>query len=614
MWEIGPVLAVRDHLQWGTQVIWTYGPLGYIDNLVFLFFRQWLIAVTLTVVLQVALIGILAVLLSIWRVPVFTWLVLAGLIFMPSSAIGVPDLMCLLLGVLLLVIALERSAGSRTSSVCAATAGVVLAAAALIKDSSLLSGAAAIAVFIVLAAVQRCRTAAVAAALGFIGGFLFLWVLAGQNPQNIPAFLRSTLDLAGGYSAAMSLTPGASVPFAGLGAALVLAMGSGVIILWRRGMRSACQATLLLLPVVALEFKEGFVRADAVHEAAFFSVVIVVGGILLAAATSPLMTELRTGLLGTASVAVGICLVFLFGIGMPMPLLSVSATASEYRYAWTLVTDSAARNAQVTSTEARARAFYDLPPSLVAQLATGTVDVLPVDIALVYGYGFAWDPRPVLQSYSAYTTYLDDSDAAHFASATGPDRILFADSSIDGRYPVFDEPATFRTLLQRYRTTGPATATFVVLSRGGQGESGASAAGVLQSVLATPAGTVCGPLGAALPVPERPGQYTFASLRVPYSLAGSVTTDFYKPADLQVQFTVGAAASTSTQPYKLIPATAADGLFVSGYIANTHDLAQVFKGVIATPIRSLRVTSAGPSDYQGTVCASFSTIPLVPQS
>jgi hypothetical protein len=295
----------------------------------------------------------------------------------------------------------------------------------------------------------------------------------------------------------MSLTPGASVPFAALGAALVLAMGSGVIILWRRGMRSACQATLLLLPVVAFEFKEGFVRADALHEAAFFSVVIVVGGILLAAATSPLMTELRTGLLGTASVAVGICLAFLLGSGMQMPLLSVSATASGYRYAWTMVTDSAAREAQGTSTEARARAYYDLSPSLVAQLATGTVDVLPVDIALVYGYGFAWDPRPVLQSYSAYTTYLDDSDAAHFASATGPDRLLFADSSIDGRYPVFDEPATFRTLLQRYRTAGPATATFLVLSRGGKGEAGASAAGVLQSVPAMPAGTVCGPLGAS---------------------------------------------------------------------------------------------------------------------
>jgi hypothetical protein len=613
MWEIGPVLAVRDHLEWGTQVIWTYGPLGYIDNLVCLFFRQWLIAVTLTVVLQVALIGILAVLLGIWRAPVFTWLVLAGLIVMPNSAIGVPDLMCTLLGVLLLVIALERSANSRTSLVCAATAGGILAAAALIKDTSLLSGAATIAVFIVLAAVQRRRTAAVAAALAFIGSFLFLWVLPGQNPQNIPAFLRSALALAGGYSAAMSLTPGASVPFAALGAALVLAMGSGVIILWRRGMRSACQATLLLLPVVAFEFKEGFVRADALHEAAFFSVVIVVGGILLAAATSPLMTELRTGLLGTASVAVGICLAFLLGSGMQMPLLSVSATASGYRYAWTMVTDSAAREAQGTSTEARARAYYDLSPSLVAQLATGTVDVLPVDIALVYGYGFAWDPRPVLQSYSAYTTYLDDSDAAHFASATGPDRLLFADSSIDGRYPVFDEPATFRTLLQRYRTAGPATATFLVLSRGGKGEAGASAAGVLQSVPAMPAGTVCGPLGAALPVPERPGQYTFASLR-PYSLAGSVITDLYKPADLQVQFTVGAAASTTTQPYKLIPATAADGLFVSGYIANTHDLAQVFKGVIATPIHSLRVTSAGPSDYQGTVCASYSTIPLVPQS
>jgi hypothetical protein len=31
-WKIGQVIAARDHLQWGTQVIWPFGPLGYIDS------------------------------------------------------------------------------------------------------------------------------------------------------------------------------------------------------------------------------------------------------------------------------------------------------------------------------------------------------------------------------------------------------------------------------------------------------------------------------------------------------------------------------------------------------------------------------------------------------
>ena len=615
-WLIGLVLAVRDHLHWGSQVIWTYGPLGYIDHPVFVFFRQWFIAVTLTVAIQVALMGTLAFLLSIWRTPLWMWLVLAGLLVIPSSVLGAPDLMCLLLGVLLLIIALELAGNPRASSVSAAAAGAILAATALIKATSLISGAATIAIFILLAAVQRRRVAALASTAGFIGSFLLLWVLAaGQNLTDIPAYVHGTLDLAGGYSAAMSLAtpPGGSGLFAGLGASLVLAMGISVIVLWKLGMRSGFRLMLLLLPIVALNFKEAFVRADVGHQAIFFSVVVIVAGVLAAAAASPRMKELRMGLLPAACIAVGLSVSFLLGSGMGMPLLQMSTTASEYRNAWTLVTNSAARNAQMTSTSAGARAFYNLPPDLVAYLSAGTVDVIPFDIALAYGYGLAWDPRPVLQSYSAYTPYLDDTDAAHFASITGPDHVLFADESIDDRYPVFDEPATFRALLQHYLPTGRSGTQFLVLSRGAQGGVNPSPDGVLESGAGMPAGTVCGPFGANLAVPERPDQYTFASLRIAYSLGGTMKNTLYKPADLLIQFTVGGSTPILTQPYKLIPATAADGVFVSGYVADPNALAQAFNGLIAAPIRSLRITSANPADYRGTVCASFSTTPLAPQ-
>ena len=84
----------------------------------------------------------------------------------------------------------------------------------------------------------------------------------------------------------------------------------------------------------------------------------------------------------------------------------------------------------------------------------------------------------------------------------------------------------------------------------------------------------------------------------------------YRPADLYIQFAVKGSTTGPTPMYKLVPATAADGLFVSGYIANQSDLANVFDGVVTNPIQSLTITSTNPAYYQGTVCASFATIPL----
>jgi hypothetical protein len=609
-WKVGLILAARDHLQWGTQVVWTYGPLGYLDSTIPILFRQWVLAVAVTVALQVAFVAVAAVLLTIWRAPLWAWLVLAVLMVLPNSALGTPDLIGLLLAVCLSALALEPSVARNVAAALAAAAGVVLATVALIKGTSLEIGTAVILLVILLAAVRRRPAIAAAAGLGFAGGLAGLWTLAGQDLQNLPAFVRSTLELSSGYSAAMAL--GGSRPLLGLGVALILATAVGALVAWRLRAGSVLRLILLLLPVVVLEFKEGLVRLDAVHKAGFFSVIVLAAGILVAATASTRMTRGRRGFVATSLVAAALSASFLVGSGMPVPLLGAGTTIQRYQSAWSVLTDPAQRSATLSASRAAARGAYDLPPALLAHLGTGTVDILPFDIELAYGYGLDWDPRPVLQSYSAYTPYLDGSDAAHFASPNGPDHVLLADEAIDGLYPVFQEPATFRALLQHYRATEWGTGAFLVLSRAGQGAANGSGSGVLEAGTGTPDGTACGLLGATLPVPERPGQYTFASLLIPYSLSGEVQDVLYKPADLDIQFVVGSGATVVTSPYRLIPATAADGVFVSGFIADQGDLTQAFGGVITTPVDGLRITSPDATEYRGSVCASFSTIPIAP--
>ena len=55
-----------------------------------------------------------------------------------------------------------------------------------------------------------------------------------------------------------------------------------------------------------------------------------------------------------------------------------------------------------------------------------------------------WDPVPVLQSYSAYTTYLDNLDASFLSSARAPQRLLYQPATIDLRDPFGIRPPLSR--------------------------------------------------------------------------------------------------------------------------------------------------------------------------
>ena len=575
-WMIGLILAARQHLQWGTQIIWTYGPLGYIENPIFITMKQWAIAVVVGVGLQMALVVTMAVLLSLWRSPLWTWLVVAGVLVIPGAVVQAPDLTGLLLGVCLLVLALEQADIRRRSCTWATAAGLVLALIALIKGTSLVCGVAMIALFILACAVRRKAAPAVNACLGFAGGFTVLWLLAGQSPQNIPAYVYGMLELSGGYSAAMGVGP--TSLHTDLAVILVLATGVGVFAFWKLRVRSAFYLLLLLFPVVGLGFKQGFVRADIFHEPQFFGVAALGAALLLALAVAPSMTRGRVTATVAAVVAVGLSASYLVQIGTPAPLLTVGATVSQYQQAWTLLTQPATRVALMNATSAGVRGAYDLPPGMIRALSTGTVDPIPVDIAIAYAYGLAWDPSPVLQSYSAYTPYLDDADAAHLAAATAPAHVVYSDVGFDQRYPLFDEPAAFRALLQHYRPTGSGTSAFLVLSKVPAGDFGGPQGAILRDSPASGDGAACGPLGAALPVPELPGRYTFASVSVSYSLVGTALNALYRPGELLIRFGVEGTKEGWTPSYTLDPSTAGDGLFVSGYIADQSDLVDALGG------------------------------------
>lgn len=81
-----------------------------------------------------------------------------------------------------------------------------------------------------------------------------------------------------------------------------------------------------------------------------------------------------------------------------------------------------------------------LPTTVLQKIGNATVDVFPWNIQLLLENKLNYLPRPIIQSYSTYTPYLQNLNFEHYNSSKGPKFILYDYASVDERYPLFDEP------------------------------------------------------------------------------------------------------------------------------------------------------------------------------
>jgi hypothetical protein len=83
----------------------------------------------------------------------------------------------------------------------------------------------------------------------------------------------------------------------------------------------------------------------------------------------------------------------------------------------------------------------------------GTVDLYPAEQGAVLASNNTWDPRPVFQSYAAYSPLLAGLNEQHLRGETAPDNVLFSVHPIDGRLPAIEDGPSWPALLDNYALT-----------------------------------------------------------------------------------------------------------------------------------------------------------------
>ena len=530
-WTAGLEMAVHDGITFGTHAIFSYGPLGFLTYQ-FLWYGH-LGAASFLYALLIRFAAALAVFLGARR----TFGGPAAFVIAVIVA-SIDDQLLEMVAFLIAVVWAMTAAISRRAALEVSIAAGAFSGFELLGKVSIGIALAAMTVVLVLSLPRRRRDYALAAAGALVVTLLVFWVLTGQALGALPNYIENSEQVVSGYAAAMSL----GLP--GLGWESAAALFGLAIGLWGAfhmtadgEPRERWGVALIWVTFWFFAFKEGFVRHDSGHAAYFFESLL--GGFF----AFRWRADHRLPALAAAAALLSITLA-----AQALPFSAAVDPTSNLRSAVDQIRDvvsTSRRQAIIAAGRVLIEASEPIDPTSLSLLSGHTVDIYPVEIALAWAYRLDWDPLPVLQSYTAYTTALDQVDADFLASRQAPQRILWQNvGDIDGRVLSFDQGQTSRTILCRYQELHVAP-PFAVL---GLGPDRCSSP--------VPLGTVHAGWGQTVPIPAPPTSHSFVFVRIGGSgVSGleSLRALLDKPAQRTV--VLGRAIYA-----RLVTGTASDGL------------------------------------------------------
>lgn len=410
------------------------------------------------------------------------------------------------------------------------------------------------------------------------------WVVLGQPLEALPDFLTSMAEIVKGYTEAMAY---------GLGSAKNAAqvIGYGVLSLWLmwwscvHGRAHGWSAFFFFPAVFAfslfMAFKAAFVRHDPIHAVIAMGMLAILGCVVLA------RFGLVERILRPGWMFLAVCALLL-----PLAHSGGSAAASRHLAAWwshqqqalTAVKIRATQPGQLTAdfneAMARIRARYPLTPM------PGVMDVYSTNQAAVLAHGLQWRPRPVLQSYSAYTPSLAAINKGHLQGKQAPDWLWFNIEPIDERLPAIEDGASWGLLLRDFRPAYP-SAGGVVLKRSRSDPSPLQ----LQPV----GGAQSRQIGQWLDLPDHDGPLLL-SAELRQNAVGKLAGAMFKSPALAIELRSDQGV---VRKFRIVSGMLVEPVLISPLVENVDEFVALYdrpRRIDAKRVRSVRVVAPRGSD------------------
>jgi hypothetical protein len=388
-----------------------------------------------------------------------------------------------------------------------------------------------------------------AAAAALVG----LWLLCRQPLVALPAFLRGSLLVAGGYPEGLSLGSDDGLVDVGL---LASAAACTAFAALRGGLPGDRRQVVVggagLLAVGGLLVRAGLVRQDAGH-------VLLA---LAAFAAAYCLVAVRARGRWTAPVALVVAATFLLGLGrtQPGPVAAVGRRCLEAPLrllVGALALVDGRRDAERAAALEEVRRLHP-----IAARARGRVDLYPARFLVALAPGLDYAPRPVWQSYAAFTPELLERNTARLRGESPPDSVLVQLDPVDGHLATQEDGPSWPLLRAGYDVVGRDEYTLLLARRA------APRRARVEPLSAARVG-----FGALVEVP--PGGPVWATIDVQPTLTGRALRAAWKapPLILQVNHADGVATL-----HRFVRATGRAGFVLSPAFRTFDDLVTFFEG------------------------------------
>ncbi len=548
-WMLALHTAFEHHWQFGRDFIFTYGPWGFLGG--------GYTPSTFTTSLIVWTLLSLVFWWAGWRMAchlsrhtLISWLWLIGFVTVAGVTVEQSiDVRLVAWSVMLLF--LHFFVEDRSITPLQAALAVSFGVLSLMKFSGLIEATIVVAI-IATDNVFRQRQFPWVAVL-FAASVLLFWVAARQSLGSLAPFLRNSWQITGGYTEAMSKageTEVQDVLWFLLAALLMVALTGYAA--WQRHRYFGLLPITGLGAIVFLTFKQGYVRCDDMHTVKAVLMLLVVGLACLAV-TWPVRSGKKSWA-GRASLfllAVLLCFsssapVDQYPINEPLAQLARTFDRKSLLAPIKWLSDPGHLRKDYETYLMQIRNIFPVPP------VAGNVDVYPWNQAALLAHGLPYHPRPVIQSYSAYTPELAELNAAFLRSNRAASNILFEIRPVDDHFPSLDDGRSWPELLTRY-DVADAMGTFVLLKQ----------SATPREYHLQPLGDQPVVFGEPIRLPATNHGRLWAEMEINKSVLGSAVSVLHKPPMLRLAVSL---RNGRRLDFRLVPDMARSGFLLSPLI------------------------------------------------
>jgi len=399
--------------------------------------------------------------------------------------------------------------------------------------------------------INKQRKFAMICLLTPIVSMFFFWMMSGQSAAILPKYFIGMAHIVSGYTEAMALDGKVEEIFAFLIASLYLLIS----IVTQKQYTHSSKLFLFLTYFLFLfiSFKSGFVRHDA-----------------------------HAIIAGTSILISALLLPFVFNNKNVLPVVFCSVFVCFFidnHHVINFSTDSIRNNLRTTYTATWhgikdrmedknwPEIDFDSSVNYLRKLASfrvmqGSTDIYSYNQSFLISSGNSWSPRPVFQSYSAYTPALAEANRKHLKGSQAPDNIIFKVEPIDGRIPAIEDGASWPTLMLNYRPDRMEN-DFLFLHK-------KTNKGIIQDHIKLE--TAIHYLGESVDLPPS-DLPVFAQIYINPTLLGRIVSIFFKPSQLKI---VVELRSGKKKQFRIIAGMSKSGFLISPLIESTAEFGMLY--------------------------------------